>query len=293
MKKIALLISFVLVMLSHVKGQGQDPNILIGLGTPAEGVRIKANWPNYQGGWSNGFSLVNQNNTKNFFGLGAYGSCVNGVSSMTYGWIGSDYNQPFMMFRPTGEVGVGCVDTRGDKFHVNTGGMFFRVMKDGIGVADAGWQHSLTLSNYAGYSEVFNNVGKPVVLQYSQKGRVGIGTNNPACELDVVGTIRAQEIKVAIKGADFVFEDDYQLMPLHELEVFVKEQKHLPEVASANEMETNGTDLGHMNSKLLQKIEELTLYTIEQQKQIDALKVQNAKLQTIEEKIARLEAIAK
>lgn len=123
---------------------------------------------------------------------------------------------------------------------------------------------------------------------------------NSIYKLDVNGPIRANEIIVNLNGADFVFEKGYKLMPLTELEKFVKEQKHLPEVASAKEMKENGTDLGNLNSKLLQKIEELTLYTIEQNKKIIELEKQNAKieqqnkdLQVLKEKIAKLEAVSK
>jgi len=105
----------------------------------------------------------------------------------------------------------------------------------------------------------------------SDNSFIGIGTMNPQYRLDVLGTIRAREVKVDLNGADFVFEKDYRLMPLNELEKFVKEQKHLPEIAPAKEMEKNGTELGDLNSKLLQKMEEMTLYMIEQNKKIEAL----------------------
>jgi hypothetical protein len=97
-------------------------------------------------------------------------------------------------------------------------------------------------------------------------GKVGIGTIEPDYMLDVIGTIRAQEIKVDLDGADFVFEDDYNLRTIEEVEDFVTKNKHLPEIEPASEMEANGTNLGELNSKLLQKIEELTLYLIEQNK---------------------------
>jgi hypothetical protein len=74
------------------------------------------------------------------------------------------------------------------------------------------------------------------------------------------------------------------------LEKFVKEQKHLPEVATANEMKENGTDLGNLNSKLLQKMEEMTLYVIEQNKMIEELK-QIMKVQS--EKIEKIESASK
>jgi len=71
--------------------------------------------------------------------------------------------------------------------------------------------------------------------------------------------------------SDFVFDDDYHLMSLKHLEQFINDNRHLPEIPSAKEVEANGISLGTMDAKLLQKIEELTLYIIELQKQIDAL----------------------
>ncbi|WP_320053212.1 hypothetical protein [uncultured Acetobacteroides sp.] len=127
-------------------------------------------------------------------------------------------------------------------------------------------------------------------LALSINGNIGIGTNSPTYKLDVIGTIRAREIKVDLNGADFVFEKDYKLMPLNELENFIKEQKHLPEIAPAKDMKENGTDLGNLNSKLLQKIEELTLYTLEQNNAIKELK-QAMKLQS--EEIEKLKATSK
>ena len=121
---------------------------------------------------------------------------------------------------------------------------------------------------------------------YIRNGNFGIGTISPGYKLDVLGSIRAKEIKVDLNGADFVFAKEYKLMPLNELEAFVKEQKHLPEVASAKEMQENGTGLGDLNSKLLQKIEELTLYAIVQNKSI---KEQVKKNEELAKKIEVLE----
>jgi hypothetical protein len=120
-------------------------------------------------------------------------------------------------------------------------------------------------------------------------GNVGIGTINPGYKLDVIGTIRSREVKVDLLGADFVFEKDYKLMPLNELEKFIRKQKHLPEIATAKQMETNGVELGKLNSKLLQKTEELTLYIIEQNKKIELIeKNQNEKIKVLEDKIEKM-----
>ena len=106
-------------------------------------------------------------------------------------------------------------------------------------------------------------------------GNLGIGTDIPKEKLSVKGKIQAQEIKVTTAVADwpdYVFEDDYRLKSIEELESFVKTNKHLPGMPTANEVEVNGVQLGEMVKKLLKNNEELTLHVISLQKQIDDLK---------------------
>ena len=102
-------------------------------------------------------------------------------------------------------------------------------------------------------------------------GNVGIGTTNPSYKLDVNGTIRANEIIVNTTGADFVFAEDYKLRPLSEVKTFIQENKHLPEIKSAQEMQENGVGINELQTQLLQKIEELTLYIIQQEERIKDL----------------------
>ncbi|KAF2081747.1 hypothetical protein [Flavobacterium sharifuzzamanii] len=110
---------------------------------------------------------------------------------------------------------------------------------------------------------------------------VGIGTNVPAYKLDVCGTIRAKEIKVDLQGGcDFVFEKDYKLLELNELESYVTTNKHLPEIDSEKTMIENGLNMKDFQLKLLQKIEELTLYTIQQNKEINNLKKKVSSLES-------------
>jgi len=196
--------------------QAQDSNVLVGLNAPAYGVKIKTNFPAYNGNYARAFMLSNQDASVDFFGLGALGNVVNGVSGFTYGYIGQGFNNPMMTFLANGNIGIGTTDPKGYK-------------------------------------------------------------------LAVAGNMIAESVKVQLKGswADYVFEDDYKLKTLEEMEAFVKKNKHLPEIPSAAEVKNNGIDLGEMNVRLLQKIEELTLHLIEkekkdndQQKQIDLLKLQ-------------------
>lgn len=100
----------------------------------------------------------------------------------------------------------------------------------------------------------------------------GIGTDNPLYKLDVRGTIRADEILVnLVDGADFVFDKTYQLRPLNEVYTFIQQNQHLPEIPSASEMKENGVNMNELQIQLLQKIEELTLYIIQQDKRISEL----------------------
>ncbi len=104
-------------------------------------------------------------------------------------------------------------------------------------------------------------------------GNVGIGINNPDSKLVVNGLIRSEEVKVEIiNGPDYVFNNDYELRTLQETKEYIAKNKHLPEIPSAQEMETNGVELGEMNMRLLKKIEELTLYQIELMEEMEAMK---------------------
>lgn len=108
-------------------------------------------------------------------------------------------------------------------------------------------------------------------MRIDKLGNIGIGTTTPDARLAVKGTIHAQEVKVDLNvpGPDYVFEPTYNLKPLAEVETYIKENKHLPEVPSAKEMKKNGVQLGEMNVLLLKKVEELTLYSIEQNKKLN------------------------
>ncbi|MGN6493881.1 MAG: hypothetical protein ACTHLE_17920 [Agriterribacter sp.] len=122
------------------------------------------------------------------------------------------------------------------------------------------------------YFRMSNNT--QAVLDYN--GNVGIGTSNtsdPEYKLFVEAGVRTRKVKVdQAAWPDYVFNDDYNLRPLDEVEHFITANKHLPDVPSAAEVKKDGLNLGDNQAVLLKKIEELTLYIIDQQKQIDDLK---------------------
>ncbi len=121
-------------------------------------------------------------------------------------------------------------------------------------------------------------------IYFSEK--VGIGTETPDAKLAVNGNIHTKEVKVDLVGwSDFVFDSDYNLPTLKSVEHHIKEKGHLKDIPSAEDVAKNGVFLGDMDSKLLQKIEELTLYTIDQEKRIENLEAQNKKLMVLLEKL--------
>jgi len=125
-------------------------------------------------------------------------------------------------------------------------------------------------------------------LTILQNGNVGIGTTGPDYKLDVNGKIRCEEVIVIadVPSSDYVFEKDYNLRTLTEVEEFISNNKHLPEVPSAQEFKENGYSVGDMDDILLRKIEELTLYTIAQEKELAKQKIDNkilkSKIQNLE-----------
>jgi hypothetical protein len=114
-------------------------------------------------------------------------------------------------------------------------------------------------------------------------GNIGIGTSNPLEKLTVNGTVCATKIKASLSGcwADYVFEAGYRLRPISEVEQFINQYHHLPEVPSAAEVERNGLDVADNQTTLLKKIEELTLYIIEMNKQIKLLQEENVQLKNL------------
>jgi hypothetical protein len=112
-------------------------------------------------------------------------------------------------------------------------------------------------------------------MRITGTGNVGIGTLNPDEKLTVNGSIHTQEVRVDVDGfsvPDFVFKEGFDLMALQKLKEYIEQNHHLPNIPSASELENKGMNLKQMNLLLLQKIEELTLYVLSLQEQVDHLK---------------------
>lgn len=131
------------------------------------------------------------------------------------------------------------------------------------------WNNSSNRIDFLDFEQVWE-LGKDNSFFLSN---LGIGTKNPGLyKLAVKGKIRAEEIKVETGWADYVFKEGYDLPTLEEVEKHIKEKGHLINIPSEKEVKENGVQLGEMNKLLLEKIEELTLYVLQQQKEIEYLK---------------------
>lgn len=115
-------------------------------------------------------------------------------------------------------------------------------------------------------------------MMIKNDGKVGINTTNPTHELSVNGTIQTKEVVVESGWADYVFQPGYKLMPLHDVEEYINTNGHLPGMVTAEQVQSEGLSVGAATSKLLEKVEELTLYVIDLQKQNKNLMKQVAEL---------------
>jgi hypothetical protein len=166
------------------------------------------------------------------------------------GNIGLGTTSPVSIFDIQGQVGVSALRLQGGYPY----GAYYLDATSYL-IAGQGVGYSFNLKN-GGFSS--NNV----LTFFNDK--VGIGTPNPDARLTVNGKIKAEEIEVVVDvPADYVFEADYKLMPLSEVSDYIKQNKHLPNVPAAEELKREGWQVGEMNNKLLEKIEELTLYILQ------------------------------
>ena len=175
----------------------------------------------------------------------------------------------------TGNVGIGesnpvyKLQINGSRVSIIENGEARYHLFNGGGITE--WlmgQKSNTLHNYT--ISTSNNGNEVDMFSITPTGNVGIGTINPQAKLAVNGDIFSKKVRVTQTGwSDYVFEKNYRLLSLSEVEKFIQHNNHLPGVPSEKEVQINGLDVGDNQAVLLKKIEELTLYIIELNKKIE------------------------
>ncbi len=230
---------------------------------------------------------------------------------------GNHVHTPELTINETGRVGIGTMtpqaklEVRGDALINTTGTRGSSILKLDRGTEgkDAAVVSFGQNSNYTWHTGLLYNGGGLTpnfyISQNNQirdgngthihtpeftingSGNIGIGTTRPDSKLTVKGKIHAEEVKIdlSVPAPDYVFKKDYELLTLEQVQEHIVEKGHLPNIPSAEILETEGVELGAMNMKLLEKIEELTLYTIEQQKEIQELKSYKNKIKELEKKM--------
>lgn len=172
-------------------------------------------------------------------------------------------------------IGTGTSGSHFHMFRTSTGYTGVSTWQNaGILSTDSGVLNGMVLRTSTGNIR-FQPGGTTDKIVFTENGNVGIGILNiPAgYKLAVDGKIIAEELKVQLSGdwPDYVFQSDYQLASLEEVEAHIQTNGHLPNIPSATEVEENGIAVGDMQRRMMEKIEELTLHLIEQNKQIKSL----------------------
>lgn len=198
-----------------------------------------------------------------------------------YGMVGINTSEPFQMLHVVG--GNIMISKTADRAPGSTNGSLF--FGGDVTTSNSYGNYGIEYVNSAaeGYGLNFwkpntatNTTRNNILFLSDSLGFVGIGTNHPQAKLAVNGRILAKSIKVSTNATDwpdFVFSPEYKMLSLSDLETYIKTNRHLPDVPSAADVdEQEGVVLEEMNAILLQKVEELTLYIIDLQKQIDELR---------------------
>ena len=219
---------------------------------------------------------------------------------LTIGAGGANY---FNIAPQTGNVGIGDSNPL-TKFVIRDAGqaLYFLTNQKLVGTFPATPEATTMTITSSGNSggNLALATGNTEIMRISTNGNVGIGTISPDEKLTVKGKIHSEEIIVDLSvPADYVFQkyytgkselkSDYVMPTLAEIESFTKKNNHLPNVPSAKEIQQNGLSLGAMSNVLLQKVEELTLYAIEQQKELERLKTENKNYKLLAERVTAIE----
>jgi Phage T4 tail fibre len=242
--------------------------------------------------WGGSINFKNSDNLNPFWHIAGPRKAIGPNMPLSFFYHnGTNWSAPYLSLSVNGNIGIGTETPNGQLQLVNSmanrkivlwenGNNDHQYYGFGINNSTLRYQTSAPNDDHVFFAGIDATASREL-LRIKGNGNVGIGTANPDAKLTVAGNIKAREVEVRITaGADFVFAKDYALPLLSEVEKFVRTNKHLPGIQSEKEMQENGLNLNQMNIKLLQKVEELTLYVIEQQKKIDMQQAQIQKQQT-------------
>ena len=238
-------------------------------GTPQSGLLLKTNsfftWPNAESSYF--IKAEELGNTNATFVLNGKGYLGMGNATPIYPLTLETTETVMASFKHNG-VGNSSVRIGNNNGYMNLG----------VGATTV---HPYIWSSTNGF--IIGNDGDPTVFVNGMgNGSVGIGTvSTGSFKLAVEGKIGAREVQVTLSNPfpDYVFDSKYKLRSLSSLENYINENKHLPNIPSAAEVEKNGgVELGKLNTKLLEKVEELTLYIIEINKKVEKLEKENEAL---------------
>ncbi len=266
-----------------------------GTNYPEIGYRFKANGSNYYQVMYNGSAI----NWKHYEG----GNYISKMSLSNSGFLGIGVTNPSDLLHLRGSNPT--LRLSSSAYHGGAGGALNTILstikfsnRDDNHVYRSEIRGLLTgnWANHVGLAFTTSSGSQQVErMRINHDGTVGIGTASTfGYKLAVNGTIGATEVKVENTSAwpDFVFDKSYELRTLEEVEEHINKKGHLPEIPSESEVSENGINLGEMNAKLLQKIEELTLYLIEQNKQNQAqhkqLKTQATLIEQLQNEVITL-----
>ena len=243
----------------------QNGNVGIGTTTPTSkldvrgGIRASSNIIAGSGFSNNGFTGTNSGNARNHFDQSTAGS----TTPLTGGWISAAFGDT---------SGSRVVIGQGESVAIIAGHTGDLVTWADLYISGSPLNQGTGVTYIRGRAPTT----VPIDTVAIGGGRVMVG-----------GILSAKEIKVTTTGADYVFDDTYRLRPLTEVEQFIKDNRHLPEIPSAKVMQQDGMGVSEIVTKQLAKIEELTLYAIQAER---AREAQANRLATLEHQVATMAA---